>query len=145
MAKGNDGREISKVEKPKCKKKKIQLAGVSDRRTLPEQKELLPFSPFSTGIASLLFSTCTYYFGIYTGHCSTYAPGPQSGWFKEAPKELKVEKTSYWNSRMSEETPFQNNFDDLLHKPTSNTISETLSNVDVSNPFKDAISPLFAP
>ncbi|CAG8501251.1 11502_t:CDS:10 [Acaulospora colombiana] len=46
---------------------------------------------------------------------------------------------------MSERTPFENNFDDLLHKPTSNTISETLSNVDVSNPFRDVISPLIAP
>ncbi|CAG8759808.1 15685_t:CDS:2, partial [Acaulospora morrowiae] len=71
--------------------------------------------------------------------------GPNLARAKGRRQELKVEKTSYWNSRMSEETPFQNNFDDLLHKPTSNTISETLSNVDVSNPFKDAISPLFAP
>ncbi|RHZ79077.1 hypothetical protein Glove_152g101 [Diversispora epigaea] len=40
------------------------------------------------------------------------------------------------------ETPFENNFDDLLHKPD---ISETLSNVDVSNPFSDVVSPLIKP
>ncbi|CAJ0875260.1 10889_t:CDS:10 [Entrophospora sp. SA101] len=33
----------------------------------------------------------------------------------------------------------------LLHKPTINTISDTLNDVDVSNPFHDAISPLIAP
>jgi hypothetical protein len=37
---------------------------------------------------------------------------------------------------------FENNFDDLLNKPSSNTISETLSEMDVSNPFHDVISPL---
>ncbi|CAG8513478.1 9427_t:CDS:10 [Paraglomus occultum] len=36
---------------------------------------------------------------------------------------------------------FENNFDDLLHQPSTNTISDSLSNVDVSNPFSDAISP----
>nr|CAG8438660.1 3846_t:CDS:10 [Entrophospora candida] len=44
---------------------------------------------------------------------------------------------------MSDE--FENNFEDLLHKPTINTISDTLNDVDVSNPFHDAISPLIAP
>lgn len=39
------------------------------------------------------------------------------------------------------ERVFENNFDDLLNK-TSNTISDTLGNVDVSNPFSDAVSPL---
>ncbi|CAG8462541.1 11807_t:CDS:10 [Ambispora leptoticha] len=37
---------------------------------------------------------------------------------------------------------FENNFDDLLDQPPVNTISETLTDVDVSNPFQDAISPL---
>jgi hypothetical protein len=36
---------------------------------------------------------------------------------------------------------FENNFDDLLHKPPTNTLSDSLSSVDVSNPFSDAISP----
>ena len=36
---------------------------------------------------------------------------------------------------------FENNFDDLLHQPSTNTISDSLSSVDVSNPFSDAISP----
>src|SRR4051812_5353846 len=40
---------------------------------------------------------------------------------------------------------FENNFDDLLNKPSSNTISETLSEMDVSNPFHDVVSPLAVP
>lgn len=44
---------------------------------------------------------------------------------------------------MSEtETPFENNFDELRHKLD---ISETLSNVEVSNPFSDVTSSLFVP
>ncbi|CAB4395886.1 unnamed protein product [Rhizophagus irregularis] len=39
---------------------------------------------------------------------------------------------------------FENNFDDLINKPSGNTISETLSEMDVSNPFHDVISPLVA-
>ncbi|CAG8472199.1 29177_t:CDS:10 [Racocetra persica] len=46
---------------------------------------------------------------------------------------------------MTDITEFENNFDDLLQKPASNNISETLSNVDVSNPFHDAVSLLIAP
>ncbi|CAG8562487.1 12790_t:CDS:10 [Dentiscutata heterogama] len=46
---------------------------------------------------------------------------------------------------MTDITEFENNFDDLLHKPASNNISETLSNVDLSNPFRDAVSFLTAP
>ncbi|CAG8748896.1 8123_t:CDS:2, partial [Racocetra fulgida] len=46
---------------------------------------------------------------------------------------------------MTDITEFENNFDDLLQKPASNNISETLSNVDVSNPFQDAVSLLIAP
>ncbi|CAG8619762.1 35856_t:CDS:10 [Gigaspora margarita] len=46
---------------------------------------------------------------------------------------------------MTDITEFENNFDDLLHKPASNNISETLSNVDLSNPFHDAVSLLIAP
>ncbi|CAG8588434.1 10879_t:CDS:10 [Funneliformis caledonium] len=42
------------------------------------------------------------------------------------------------------ESEFENNFDDLLHRPSSNTISETLSEMDVSNPFHDVVSPLVA-
>lgn len=37
---------------------------------------------------------------------------------------------------------FENNFDDLINKPSCNTISETLSEMDVSNPFHDVVSPL---
>src|SRR4051794_16648450 len=40
---------------------------------------------------------------------------------------------------------FENNFDDLLNKPSSSTISETLSEMDVSNPFHDVESPLASP
>ncbi|CAG8441253.1 6977_t:CDS:10 [Diversispora eburnea] len=40
------------------------------------------------------------------------------------------------------ETPFENKFDDLIHKLD---ISETLSNVDVSNPFSDVVSSLITP
>src|SRR2546423_11692176 len=43
------------------------------------------------------------------------------------------------------EVEFENNFDDLLNKPSSNTISETLSEMDVSNPFHDVVSPLAVP
>lgn len=39
------------------------------------------------------------------------------------------------------EVEFENNFDDLLNKPSGNTISETLSEMDVSNPFHDVVSP----
>ncbi|GBB90525.1 hypothetical protein RclHR1_01750024 [Rhizophagus clarus] len=42
------------------------------------------------------------------------------------------------------EVEFENNFDDLLNKPSGNTISETLSEMDVSNPFRDVVSPLVA-
>ncbi|KAG9293332.1 hypothetical protein G9A89_007578 [Geosiphon pyriformis] len=37
---------------------------------------------------------------------------------------------------------FENNFDDLLDQPPKNTISDTLNDVDLSNPFHDAVSPL---
>ncbi|CAG8597622.1 3663_t:CDS:10, partial [Cetraspora pellucida] len=46
---------------------------------------------------------------------------------------------------MTDITEFENNFDDLLQRPANNNISETLSNVDVSNPFHDAVSLLIAP
>ncbi|RIA86784.1 Vps5 C terminal like-domain-containing protein [Glomus cerebriforme] len=42
------------------------------------------------------------------------------------------------------EVEFENNFDDLINKPSGNTISETLSEMDVSNPFHDVVSPLVA-
>ncbi|CAJ0832123.1 8788_t:CDS:10 [Entrophospora sp. SA101] len=46
---------------------------------------------------------------------------------------------------MSSTNEFENTFEDLLHKPTINSISDTLSDVDVSNPFHDTISSLIAP
>jgi hypothetical protein len=42
------------------------------------------------------------------------------------------------------EVEFENNFDDLINKPSGNSISETLSEMDVSNPFHDVVSPLIA-
>nr|CAG8488611.1 5774_t:CDS:10 [Entrophospora candida] len=46
---------------------------------------------------------------------------------------------------MSSTNEFENTFEDLLHKPTINSISDTLSDVDVSNPFHDTISSLIVP